>query len=298
MFSVAVFSPAKINLFLAVTGRRPDGFHDLVSLVAPLQFGDTVWLRVGAGETGAVTLTCDEAAVPLGAENLAVRAAEAFRRRTGWSAPLAITLAKRIPMGAGLGGGSSNAAAVLRALNTLCRSPLTREVLLELAASLGSDVPLFLENAPCVMRGRGERISPLGPQMRARFSGRRLLLFKPDFSISTPWAYGQLAGLPGGGGYVAPETAEAKLAAALASGLSDGSGLFNSFEQVAFRKFVALPELVDRLKVEPGVEGVLLSGSGSACFALLSPQAVVAPLAQIVREAIGPESFLVETSLA
>jgi 4-diphosphocytidyl-2-C-methyl-D-erythritol kinase len=296
MLSVAVFSPAKINLFLAVTGRRPDGFHDLVSLVAPLAFGDSLWLSVGL-EDGPVTLTCDDAAVPAGPENLAVRAAGAFRAATGWRRALAIALTKRIPMGAGLGGGSSNAAAVLRGLNAVCGRPLDRVALGELGATLGSDVPLFLENAPCIMRGRGERIEPLAAAARARFTGRRVLVFKPDFSISTPWAYGQLAAGAGGAAYTPPEEAEARLASALALDARPGELLFNSFEQVAFRKFVALPEVAEQLGREPGVEGVLLSGSGSACFALLAGAAQAGKLTAILRETLGDEAFVIETVL-
>jgi 4-diphosphocytidyl-2-C-methyl-D-erythritol kinase len=297
MTSVAVSSPAKINLFLAVTRRRDDGYHDLVSLVAPLTFGDSLQLRRGATE-GNVTLTCDDPAVPPGAENLAVRAAEAFRTAAGVRDALEIRLTKRIPMGAGLGGGSSNAAAVLRGLNGLFGEPLAQGELSRLAAALGSDCPLFLVGAPCVMRGRGERIELLPADARAKLTGRRVLIFKPDFAIGTPWAYGRLASA-GVAAYTDAAQAEARLARwredMRPGALADL--LFNRFERVAFPKFLALPVLAEKLRAQRGVEGVLLSGSGSACFALLAPQADARALTTLVRGALGEAVFVVDTTL-
>jgi 4-diphosphocytidyl-2-C-methyl-D-erythritol kinase len=303
MLSVAVFSPAKINLFLAVTGRRTDGFHDIVSLVAPLRFGDTIWLRRGgAADRDAVTLACDDPAVPSGAQNLAVRAAELFRTAARVRDAIDIRLAKRIPMGAGLGGGSSNAAAVLRGLNALFDSPLAPDELARLATELGSDCPLFLAGAPCVMRGRGERIELLPGRTRARLAGRRVLVFKPDFAISTPWAYARLAA-SGGAEYTNAADAESRLARWRDEDGRDNAGalaelLFNSFERVAFSKFVVFPALVEALRARRGVEGVVLSGSGSACFALLAPEADATALAALVRDVLGSAAFVVETALA
>src|SRR5438552_482615 len=121
---VSLFSPAKINLFLAVTGRRADGFHDLVSVVAPLDFGDELVAELGgsrreAGGGKQFTLECDHPEVPVDGANLVLKAAEAFVAATGWSGSVHFRLTKRIPPGAGLGGGSSNAVAALRALNRL-----------------------------------------------------------------------------------------------------------------------------------------------------------------------------------
>ncbi len=294
MPSLAVFSPAKINLFLAVTGRRPDGFHELVSVVTPLTVGDTVHVHVG-GQEGGTSLTCDDPAVPTGADNLAVIAAEAFRGATGMRETIGIRLEKRLPVGAGLGGGSSNATAVLRALNEIAGRPLPAAQLAELAARCGSDCPLFLVDGPCVMRGRGERIEPLDGRAAERLRGRRFLVFKPDFPIRTPWAYGRLAADPARR-YLPGDEAEARVREWTAGGRELGEFLFNSFEPVVFRKFVALPVLADRLRAERGVEGVLLSGSGSACFALLGAQADGARAQTIVREALGPAVWMAGAS--
>jgi 4-diphosphocytidyl-2-C-methyl-D-erythritol kinase len=295
MLSIAVFSPAKINLFLAVTGRRADGFHDLVSLVAPISFGDTLGLRAGDSD-GPVTLSCDDPAVPTGMDNLAVRAAEAWRCEAGFARAIHIALKKRIPMGAGLGGGSSNATAVLRGLNSLAGHPLDDGTLARLAAGLGSDCPLFLAGAPCVMRGRGERLEPLPDRARRRLTGRRLLVIKPDFPISTPWAYGRLVAA-GGAAYTPAGAAEARLAAWCAGEAPASEVLFNSFEQVAFTKFQAMPVLLERLRAQPCADGVLMSGSGSACFALLKHGADAASLRELVRAAWGAGAVLVEAEI-
>ncbi|MGH8021008.1 MAG: 4-(cytidine 5'-diphospho)-2-C-methyl-D-erythritol kinase [Opitutaceae bacterium] len=295
MPSLAVFSPAKTNLFLAVTGRRPDGFHELVSVVTPLTIGDTIRIRVSETEGTETTLTCDDPAVPTGAENLAFVAAEAFRAAVGLREAIEIHLEKRLPMGAGLGGGSSNATAVLRALNRIVDRPLPAARLAEIAARCGSDCPLFLVDGPCLMRGRGEHIEPLGERAAARLRGQRLLLFKPDFSISTPWAYGRLAADPARH-YLPATEAEARVRAWMTGEAELREFLFNSLEAVVFRKFVGLATLADLLKAERGVEGVLLSGSGSASFALLGAEADSAGLQAIVRDALGPAVWLAEVA--
>ena len=185
--TATVFSPAKINLFLAITGRRDDGYHDLVSVAAPLDFGDLLTAEIGVSapesgdrmaqcESGAqgagvpFRLECDNPEVPRDGANLVLKAAGAFAAATGWKEPVVFRLTKRIPIGAGLGGGSSNAAAALRALNQLSGADLGRAELGELAARAGSDCPLFLEGGPVIMRGRGERIEAL-PDLAAPAPG-------------------------------------------------------------------------------------------------------------------------------
>lgn len=291
------FSPAKLNLFLAVTGRRSDGFHDLVSLAAPLTFGDTLQ----AAPASAFTLGCDAPDVPLDEGNLILRAARSFREAV--PGPLlpgaAFVLEKRIPMGAGLGGGSSNAVAALRLLNGLAgsASALDPRALAILAAQLGSDCPLFLHEGPVVMRGRGERISAVPPEAAVRIRGRRVLVFKPAFGIATPWAYARLAALAPGS-YVPVAEAEARLSAWLDSGTAPLEDLlFNSLEAPAFAKFLALPVLLERLRHEFGL-APRMSGSGSACFALLPPGLEVEPVRHAIRSSWGDSAFIIETAFA
>jgi 4-diphosphocytidyl-2-C-methyl-D-erythritol kinase len=295
----AVFSPAKINLFLAITGRRADGFHDLVSVVAPLDFGDELAVTAGDG----FTLECDDPAVPLDGSNLILKATEAFAVATGWGGGAHFKLTKRIPMGAGLGGGSSNAVAALRALNRLAGGVADEAQLEKIAATLGSDCVLFLKNAPVVMRGRGEKVDALAEAARStssgraadRLRGRRVLLFKPSFGIGTAWAYGRMAARATD--YLPVAEAEARLKHWLAGHAPAEDLLFNNMEGVAFEKFVALPLLLEKLRVECGVVA-RMSGSGSACYALLGDNQAVAPLKHLIRAGWGEEIFVQEARIA
>jgi 4-diphosphocytidyl-2-C-methyl-D-erythritol kinase len=330
--SAVVFAPAKINLFLAVTGRRADGFHDLVSVVAPLAWGDTLWVeseerKAGSGKqttdgggrmveggkrkaesgeiqpnaateavTGGdgITLECDEASVPCDETNLIVKAARLFREATGWRAPVHFRLEKRIPMGAGLGGGSSDATAALRGLDLLAGHPLAPAKLAELAARVGSDCALFLHDAPVVMRGRGEHVERLPADAAARLRGRRVLVFKPNFGIGTPWAYQRLAA-EAPASYVPAAGAEARLAAWLADPSAPAEQLLgNNLERPAFAKFLALPTLLGELRTRFAL-APQLSGSGSACFALLPDNAPVPDIAATIRAAWGEAAFVLET---
>jgi 4-diphosphocytidyl-2-C-methyl-D-erythritol kinase len=296
--TATIFSPAKVNLFLAVTGRRADGFHDLVSVVAPLDFGDRLIAALGGGgRTGSAqfSLECDAPDVPVDGSNLVLKAAKAFVAATGWSAPVAFRLEKRIPVGAGLGGGSSNATAALLALNELSGANLSRATLGGLAAEVGSDCPLFLEGGPVVMRGRGERIDPLPEAAVQRLRGVQLLVFKPGFCVSTSWAYARIAaGAPGS--YLPAEEAEGRLNAWISGAAGAAELQFNSLEPVVFRKFPALPALIDRLRTGFGLAPAM-SGSGSACFALLPPGALAAEMIAMIREAWGAGCFVRQTAI-
>jgi 4-diphosphocytidyl-2-C-methyl-D-erythritol kinase len=299
---VTVFSPAKLNLFLAVTGRRADGFHDLVSLVAPLTFGDEIVVEAGAGRTETegrrFHLACDVPEVPVDHTNLVLRAAEAFAAAANWKGGARFRLIKQIPVGAGLGGGSSNAAATLRALNHLAGNPLDAAQLAGVAATLGSDCVLFLREAPVIMRGRGERITPLPEPAQARLRGRRVLVFKPSFGVSTPWAYGRM--IARGTDYLVAAEAERRLQAWIEGGMPAENLLFNNMEPAAFEKYSALPLLLERLRRDCGA-AVAMSGSGSACFALVKEEdgdAMAARMKQLIRECWGETAFVQDARLA
>ena len=169
---VVLACPAKLNLLLAVTGRRPDGFHELVSVVAPVALADTLTVEPAAE----FSLSCDDPTVPTDGTNLVLKAAAAFRTATGWRGGAKFTLAKCIPAGAGLGGGSSDAAIALKALNQLAGNPLAPDALATVAAGVGSDCALFIAGGPVVMRGRGEKVERLPEAVAARLRGRRLCL--------------------------------------------------------------------------------------------------------------------------
>jgi 4-diphosphocytidyl-2-C-methyl-D-erythritol kinase len=301
--SVTEFSPAKLNLFLAVTGQRADAYHDLVSVVAPLDYGDDLEARSEEREARSrFSLECDTPGVPTDGTNLILKAANAFAAATSWQGGVSFKLTKRIPLGAGLGGGSSNAVAALRALNRLSGGALGEAKLAELAGALGSDCPLFLRNAPVIMRGRGERIEPLPATAAARVRGRRVLLFKPGFGISTAWAYGRMSSFAKAtedkaAVYWPEAQAEARLAAWLGGNAPVEELLANNMEGVAFEKFIALPVLLAKLRRESGI-AARMSGSGSACFAVLPDDFAAAPLIASIRAAWGPPVFVQEARLA
>lgn len=341
--TLTLTSPAKINLMLAITGRRTDGFHELVSVVAPLDWGDTLAIEVSAGaevpagtrpRTGDFALECDDPGVPLDGSNLVLKAAQAFRVATGWNGSARFSLQKRIPMGAGLGGGSSNAAAALRGLNQLAGALLTRDELMTVAAGVGSDCALFLHEGPVVMRGRGERVEALPESVTARLKGVSVLVFKPAFGIATAWAYAQLAAAAPAS-YVPAAEAEARLARWIAAagkeatgpatvfgaanslagpgrggsseplaGGTAGSGgsavdglLFNNMEPPAFAKFPALPLLIEQLQREFGL-APRMSGSGSACFVLPPADAPLTNISAMIRRCWGQSTFVVHAHLA
>ena len=289
---VTIFAPAKLNLFLAVTGRRADGFHELVSVAAPVDFGD----HLRAEPAARFSLECDDPAVPCDETNLVLKAAKAFAAATGWRGGARFSLEKRIPMGAGLGGGRSDAVAALRALNALADQPLPAKALAKVAAELGSDCALFLHDGPVVMRGRGEQVELPPTTAAARLHGRRVLIFKPDFAVATAWAYAQMVASPGS--YLPAGEAEARLAAWLGDErVTAEKLLFNNMEPVAFAKFLALPVLLDELRAKFGLVP-RMSGSGSACFALLPPEAPVVEIEAAVCAAWGPAAFAREARIA
>lgn len=296
MCSLVLPSPAKINLLLAITGRRADGFHSLVSVVAPLAWGDELSLEPTV--CGRVTLECDDPAVPVGEDNLIVRAALRFRQRSGWSGGARFVLKKRIPMGAGLGGGSSNAATALRGLNALAAATshaLPEAVLAEVAAELGSDCPLFLSGGPVVMRGRGELVEKLPSGVSKGWAGQRLLVFRPGFAVATVWAYKAMAARPGD--YLPEAEAERRLREWLSAGAPlDGDRLFNTLELPVYAKYPALPVMASLLRERHGL-AVRMSGSGSACFAFLPDGADAGAIKATVREGFGADAWMVETNL-
>lgn len=301
METVTIFSPAKVNLSLAITGRRADGFHELVSVVAPLKFGDTLTVsRAEAAATGpgggATTLSCDMPDVPVDATNLVLRAAAGFAEATGWREPVRFTLTKRIPMGAGLGGGSSNAVAALRGLEAVSGRVLGEARRLKLAAALGSDCPLFLRERALVMRGRGERLDELPEGAARRLRGLAVLVFKPGFGVATAGAFRDLAARPEW--YADAATEEARLAAWMADDeASPARLLLNTLERPVFEKWRALPTMLEWLRARHGLEA-RMSGSGSACFAIVDGGVDIDAVRRTIREGWGEGAFVQATELA
>jgi 4-diphosphocytidyl-2-C-methyl-D-erythritol kinase len=265
--SITRLSGCKVNLLLNILGRRPDGYHDLETLFLPVPLHDRLsFERLGAG----VELSCSRADLPVDGTNLVHRAATAFLREAGIREGVRIHLEKHIPMAAGLGGGSGNAAQTLVGLNELFGRPLDFGTLDRLAAGLGSDVNFFLQERPALAVGRGEQVTPLEPFQV--LSGRALFLHHPGFGISTAWAYQQLGRFPealnGRGGRAA------ELAGMLQAGDLPGAmaGLYNSLEAPALEKYPVLLLIQEFLKAH-GALGTLMSGSGSTTFAVFPDRA-------------------------
>jgi len=242
-------APAKINLSLEVRGKRGDGFHEIESLMVPVSLADT--LDIESGGEG-IEFTCSDASLPLDGTNLVVRAAKLFFERQKIPASVRIHLEKMIPHGAGLGGGSSDAATTLIAHDRIFKTKLDTAVLSEMAAELGSDVPFFVYQSAAVCRGRGEIVTPVEFPHRLP-----LLLIKPSFGVPTPWAYkrwGESRELPG-----------------VSYAVQDFSWgrLVNDLERPVFEKYIFLAVLKRWLLAQPEVAGALMSGSGSTTLAVL-----------------------------
>ncbi|MGK0176283.1 MAG: 4-diphosphocytidyl-2-C-methyl-D-erythritol kinase [Lentimonas sp.] len=289
---VSLHSPAKINLMLSVHGRRSDGFHELTSLMVALKFGDTLTVRIT--DSGEDTLVCSNPEVPVGSDNLVLKAAKAFRARLDRTVYFEFKLEKRIPMGAGFGGGSGNAVAALSGMNQLLGSPLKKETLYELAADLGSDCSFFIEATPAWTFGRGEQIEPLDAASCKQLSGIPVVLFKPNFGVNTAWAYKCLAA-DAPENYLPDPVETSHLEESIKAGALNVV-LNNSFETPVGKKYVALPTLLDQLRTSGVV--CMMSGSGSGCFALPGYGDVsLRKIKEMVANAWGEEVFWVETSI-
>lgn len=287
-----ITAPAKINLMLSVHGRRADGFHALTSVFVPVRFGDR--LSVAPLDAGEDRLEGGGDGMPSGAENTILRAASVFRDRLGRSPVFRFRVEKRIPAGAGLGGGSTDAAAALRGMNGLAGEPFGLDELREMAAGVGSDCPFFIDPRPGLVRGRGEIVEPFGETLAARLYGQRLALFRPPFGVETAWAYRRLASQAPGG--YEPEA----LAAERIRRFREGEGvdvlLRNSFAAAVGEKFPAIPELLADLRAEGWP--CLMSGSGSCCFVLAGADgAIPEAVGRKIRDAWGTRVFYVETSV-
>jgi 4-diphosphocytidyl-2-C-methyl-D-erythritol kinase len=264
-----ILAPAKINLSLKILGRRNDGFHELDTLMVPISLYDEI--RIDKGRHG-IKFRCDNPSVPQGDDNLAVRAAKAFFETTKIEPAISIELKKKIPHGAGLGGGSSDAASVLQALNELFDAKLSREALTEMAEPIGSDVPFFLFRSAALCKGHGEMVSPV--KLKRQLS---ILLLKPAFAVSTVWAYSRWRDsreIPGIR-YESQKFAE--------------QAFVNDLERPVFEKFVFLAQSKMWLLSQSEVGAALMSGSGSTMFAVMRENAGADSVAKRAKGALDPE---------
>jgi len=278
-------SPGKVNLLLNILGRRADGFHTLETIMQPVAVCDELEFT-RTGQT--VRLTCNLPGLPTDAGNLVHRAATAFLAAASIHEGVKIHLTKKLPIAAGMGGGSGNAAVTLLALNELFGTPLDAAQLHAIAASLGSDIPFFLQDKPALATGRGELVTPLDsfPVFRGVF----IVLIHPGFGISTAWAYRELAKFPAAlNGQ--PGRAEKLLAALQAGDLALAAGEFyNSLEAPALRKHPILALYQEFLRAH-GAAAALMSGSGSTTFALAPGRGAAEELVEKFKARFGPNGW-------
>ena len=266
-----VIAPAKINLSLRVLGRRSGGFHEIETFIAPISLCDEIKIEQRSGKQE-IAFWCDDPSVPKGEDNIVVRAANIFFQKTKITSSISIALKKRIPHGAGLGGGSSDAASTLLALNELFETNLPREALAKMAEMIGSDVPFFIFQSAAVCKGRGELVTPT--RLREQLS---ILLLKPEFGVPTQWAYSrwrdsrEIPGVSYGAQWFSQQS------------------FVNDLERPVFEKFVFLAQLKMWLLKQPEVGAALMSGSGSTIFALIRDNTEVDRLATRAKAELDPE---------
>lgn len=260
-------APAKLNLFLGITGKRPDGYHEIESLMVPLELADTISLYRADPGSG-ISVECAYPGVPLDGSNLVVKAARLFFENARKSLDLEIGIEKNIPPGAGLGGGSSDAATVLVLLNSLAGAPFDETALCGMAAGLGADVPFFVSRKPALASGIGEILAPV-----KEIFPYEVVLVYPGFGLATKEVYGRF-------NFTLTRPAKihrlrilkdgAKGAVRLETGPEHLEGLlYNDLEAPALE---IRPEIsaVKREISDAGAEGVLMTGSGSAVFGLFA----------------------------
>jgi 4-diphosphocytidyl-2-C-methyl-D-erythritol kinase len=275
-----ILSPAKVNLHLEVLEKRADGYHEIQSLMQRIDLSDEIVIQPG-GE--GIRLAAEGAEIPGGMENLACRAADLFCRRTGVAGNLGIRIRKQIPVAAGLGGGSSNAASVLAALNGLFGTGLDPDSLMEMGARLGSDVPFFLFPTAALARGRGEKLGAVGLPGHLGF-----LLLVPPFRISTPWSYETFDRLTGG---------KRKKGTDLEDSYRDLADLLpvlkNDLEIPALSRYPEIGQMKGEL-IRQGARGALMSGSGPVTFGLFPSRKEAEEAAVRLKPPAGWQSIVAE----
>jgi 4-diphosphocytidyl-2-C-methyl-D-erythritol kinase len=267
-------TPAKLNIRLKVTGRRPDGYHDLVSVMVPVDLFDFLEL---SPVPGGVRLSCQGFPVPADETNLTVRAARAFFSRAGMDKGVFIRLEKKIPVAAGMGGGSSDAAAVLLLLNEMGAKPLSAEALYELACSLGADVPFFLDCKPSLARGIGEILEPV-----EGWPDFWYVIVNPPIHVSTSWVYRNLKLKK-----LTRDDYDHIRTLLKEKSVSVDGILENDLESVTSARFPVIETIKHSLS-DLGAEGALMTGSGPSVFGVFrSPRRAKAAKAHLLSLKLG-----------
>ena len=272
---------AKINLALDVLGRRNDGYHEVRMVMQSVGVADLVKLSPAKS----LSVQTDNADLPGGPGNLAYRAAQAFERATGRQASVSIQIEKHIPLGAGLAGGSADAAAVLRGLNRLLRTNLSLAALQEIGAGIGSDVPFCIAGGTALAEGRGEKITPL-----KALPACPVLLANPGFEVSTAWVYGH---------YRAEQVRQRPDITGMLAAIEAGDWdmvirtMGNVLEAVTMPAYPVVEEIKAAMLAQ-GARAALMSGSGPTVFALTRDAAQTSLMAEAVRRQTGAVTYITE----
>lgn len=275
---------AKVNFTLDVGAERPDGYHEIESVMHTIALHDSITLREAG--SGTEVLVTDGSTVPTDHRNLVARTAEMLREMFGVTRPLQIELTKRIPVAAGLGGGSSDAAVTLLGLVQMWKLRLDGRELLQLATKLGADVPFFLEGGGAVARGKGERIAYL-PALPTTW----VVLARPRAEVSTAWAYRQL---PAGGIASRPNTAAMIEAVKREDVREVGRRLHNVFEDIVAQTYPVVRELKARI-LRGEAYGASMSGTGATVFGLMANEAAARKVADDLRTIPDVDVYITRT---
>jgi 4-diphosphocytidyl-2-C-methyl-D-erythritol kinase len=285
---VKIRAPAKINLSLRVVGRRADGYHLLDTIMVPVSLYDDLYIRKLRRTTKTkkpalpeIKVTCDHSSVPDDENNLAHRAARLLLAQAKSDQPLEIRIRKRIPVGAGLGGGSSDAAATLVGLNRLLKLRLSEKQLERLALRLGADVPFFIRGRPARARGIGERLSPLGRIFRPW-----IVIVYPGFAVWTAWVYGNLPRK------LTKHRVNTSIGTSPRAFDNLATLLVNDLESVTIKRYRKIAAIKQRL-LRLGAVGSLMVGSGSSVFGLFRSKQKAEEAFQRLRQEEEAQAFLV-----
>lgn len=255
-----ILAPAKVNLYLRVVGKRQDGYHLIDSLMVPVSLYDEIEITKPRTTKSLLTVTCDDPIVPVGKKNLAYKAAALVLDRASVSEPVHIHIRKQIPVGGGLGGGSSDAAATMLGLNQHLGLGVSQRSMLELATQLGADVPFFVHGRPAIARGIGERLKLLTSVPKLW-----IIILYPGFPVSTRWAYQGLKFK------LTKVIRNTKLNLHLDDYGELAPLLVNDLEGVTIRRYPRIAHLKERL-LQEGATGALMSGSGSSVFGIFAAE--------------------------
>lgn len=286
------FSPAKINLFFAVTGMRSDGNHNVFSANIALNFGDEIAISDSSG--GRDEIICAAKYLDKNS-NTITKALDIFRKNSGIGRHFRVAIVKNIPPESGFGGGSSNGATVLRAVNGICGNVLSKDRLVDLSAKIGADCPFFMGDGPSIASGTGNVCAPMDANLYSALGNYALTIFKPPFGVSTAEAYADLR-TKFRHLYVTENEAAQRfesLQKCMVSG-DISLPLFNAFSEIFFARHGEMRQLHRDLQMANA--NAMLTGSGSGCFCLVHKSIGGDSVAGVVRKKLGADVFLKNTT--